>query len=171
MKLTLFNGSPRKGKNNTEVLANKFIEGFQESSDNSCELFKLNKMDNITRVPDIIKKSEYIIFAFPLYSYSMPSIVKEAFETLEPLCGKLKEKKIGFIVQFGFPEAVHARALEKYLEKFSSMLGSNYLGTVIKGGCNDLIAGNVKRNKKILDYIHKIGKTFGESSIFDKKLN
>jgi len=78
----------------------------------------------------LFKESDYILLAFPLYSYSMPAGVKEFIEELGPLCGGGVNKKIGFLVQFGFREAIHARALEKYLEKFTMLLKCEYLGTI-----------------------------------------
>jgi len=53
----------------------------------------------------------------------MPGIVKVFIESLEPLCSREGNPDVGFIVQSGFPEAIHSRYVEKYLEKPSLRLG------------------------------------------------
>lgn len=95
----------------------------------------------------------------------MPAGVKEFIEHLEPLCGKCKDKTVGFIIQFGYPEAMHARPIECYLEELISLLGCNYSGTVLKGGCD----GWRWATKKAYSRIYPIGEAFGKSGVFDKK--
>lgn len=174
MKLTIFNGSPKKGISNTEVMVNKFIDGLTETKGNNWSSYKLYNFKNLNEAVKILEKSEYILIAFPLYNYSMPSGVKRFIELLEPYCktNKLSDKKIGFLVQYGFPEAIHARALEKYLVNLCKLLKSEYLGTIIKGGCNNVADGNGPKKiiKKILEGIYIIGKKFGEDKILDKSI-
>ena len=173
MKLMVFNGSPRTGKNNTEIMINKFLKGFSEQPGNSYEILKLNKVKFMGEAVKHFVESDTILLAFPLYNYSMPSGVKEFIENLEPFCGELSNKKIGFLVQYGFPEATHARPLEKYLQGLVKELNAHYLGTIIKGGCNSLIEniGNIeKQNKRILDGIFQIGQIFGKAGQFNKSL-
>ncbi|WP_088228345.1 hypothetical protein [Desulfosporosinus sp. FKB] len=171
MQLTVFNGSPKLGKSNTELMVNGFLEGFEKTPGNGSRVFKLNHLKSVKEAVSIIQESEYILLAFPLYSYSMPAGVKELIEELEPLCGNCGNKKIGFLVQFGFREAIHARALEKYLEKVTSLLNGEYLGTIIKGGCDGLAKElNSSRTKKVLNGIFDIGKVFGETGKFSRDL-
>ena len=37
------------------------------------------------------------------------------------------------MVQSGFPEGLHSRYLERYLERLAGRLGSPYLGTIVRG--------------------------------------
>jgi hypothetical protein len=48
--------------------------------------------------------------------------------------GREKNPALGFLVQSGFPEGLHSRYVERYLEKLAARLGSPYLGTIVKGG-------------------------------------
>lgn len=169
MKLTIFNCSPRKGKNNTGVLLKKFDEGFKKNSNNESEIYNLSFLKAEETI-ELFENSKYILLAFPLYVYSMPAKVKEVIELLERFKGRFCNKKIGFIVQYGFPEDIHARPLEKYLEKLCVLLGCEYLGTVIKGGCDKLIRTSEISNKQILEGIYEIGKDFGETGKFNRKL-
>lgn len=100
----------------------------------------------------------------------MPADVKEFIELLEPFCGMCSDKKIGFIVQYGFPEDIHARPLEEYLKKLTGTLKGEYLGTIIKGGCDNLAVSSEFKSKEILDGIYEIGEVFGETGKFDKEL-
>lgn len=171
MRLTIFNGSPKHGGNNTEIMLNKFAEGFLKTEGNACSTYKLNELNNINEAVKLFEKSEYILLAFPLYVYSMPAGVKEFIEALEPISGGCSEKKIGFLVQYGFREAVHARALEKYLEKLALLLKCEYLGTIIKGGCDGLAKQpDSSGTRKILSGIYEIGKLFGETGTLNKEL-
>lgn len=174
MKLTIFNGSQKKETSNTEVMVNKFIEGFTEIHGNSCNSYKLINFKNLNEAIKILEKSEYILISFPLYNYAMPSVIKRFIELLEPYCktNKLSDKKIGFLVQYGFPEAIHARALEKYLVNLCKTLKTEYLGTVIKGGCNNVADGNAPKQliNKILKGTYIIGKNFGENKTFNKSI-
>jgi len=40
---------------------------------------------------------------------------------------------LGFLVQSGFPEGLHSRYVERYLESWQKRLGCPYLGTIVKG--------------------------------------
>lgn len=168
MQLTIFNGSPKKGPNNTGALAQKFAEGFAGKDGNEYSAYKLNGFKNLDEAVRIYNASEYVIIAFPLYNYSMPAVVKEFIERLEPLVREGNGKRIGFMVQFGFPEAIHARALERYLERLAGLLNCEYLGTVLKGGCNDL-AKKPEKHKKILTGIREIGGDFGKTGRLNKE--
>lgn len=167
MKLTLFNGSPKKGMNNTEALAERFAAGFTESGEHRYAAHRLNGFKDLDEAVRIYRESECVIIAFPLYNYSMTSIVKEFIEKLEPVSREDAGRKMGFLVQFGFPEAIHARALERYLEKLAALLHCGYLGTILKGGCNDM-ARKPKKHRKEFAAIAEIGRGFGATGSFDK---
>ncbi len=175
MKLTIFNGSPKKGENNTAVLIEKFTEGFMQTAGNDFRICKLNKLKSMNEAVKLFEKSECVLLAFPLYNYSMPAGVKEFIESLETLIKKKKNIKIGFMIQYGFPEAIHARGLEKYLVRLCERMNLEYLGTIIKGGCNNLADedeyhAKLSGKNKIIDMIRAIGKKFGEDGVLDKKL-
>lgn len=169
MKLTVFNGSPKPGVDNTGVLAARFAEGFIRTADNSCMTYKLNRFSDPDAAVKVFRDAECVIIAFPLYNYSMPAIVMEFIERVGRTDSAVSGGRIGYIVQSGFPEAIHARALERYLEKLSGLLGREYLGTILKGGCSRLAASPAKFDK-VLSGIGIIGARFGETGRLDGKL-
>lgn len=170
MRLIIFNGSPKIGSNNTQILIDKFTEGFKElNKKNEVETLKLNTLPSVEHAVSIFKEAEAVLLAFPLYTYAMPAGVNAFIEALEPLKGKCAGKKIGFLVQYGFKEAIHARPLEKYLEQLVKILGGEYLGTIIKGGCDALSKLPEKAIKSQVEGIRAIGKALGQTGCFDKR--
>lgn len=167
MKLTIFNGSPKPGKNNTEVLIDQFVAGLKSRGELQVEVYKLNKLASVEEAVKIFEQSENILLAFPLYCYAMPGGVKSFIDSLAKYTGKCQGKNLAFLVQFGFNEAIHARPLEQYFIKLSRILGGNYVGTIIKGGCDALNLGYMPGTKKILEGIFGIGATLGETGCFD----
>ena len=134
MRLTVFNGSPRGKGSNTKFLLEHFLNGFMTTDGNSYEMVYLNRLKDSDKFIKFFQEAEQVLLAFPLYTDAMPAMVKTFIESLEPLCGREGNPDIGFIVQSGFPEAIHSRYIERYLEKLAIRLGCRYIGTVIKGG-------------------------------------
>jgi hypothetical protein len=99
----------------------------------------------------------------------MPGIVKEFFEDLLHLDNQI-QKKIGFIVQSGFPESIHSVALERYLEKLVKRLGHIYLGTVIKGGVEGIQIMPPGMTKKLYGQFQQLGRYFAEFQSFDPQI-
>lgn len=174
MKLTVFNGSPKPGKNNTDVLINQLNAGFKSVGENQVEIIKLNKLNSMKEAAAIFAESDAVLLAFPLYCYAMPGGVKEFIESLEGLAGKCRGKKLGFLVQYGFSEAIHARPLEQYFIELSRILGGDYMGTIIKGGCDSLSSNDMPgfmkgANRAILEGIYRLGTTLGKTGRFDQE--
>ena len=128
-RLTLFNGSPRGHRGNTPIFLREIASGFGGPSE-THHLVRLKETDKMVQA---FAEAECVIFGFPLYTDAMPGIVKHFIEALEPLVGRENNPPIGFVVQSGFPEGLHSRYVERYLEKLAERLGSPYLGTVVKG--------------------------------------
>jgi len=170
MKLTVFNGSPRGEGSNTRILLEHFINGFMTTEGNTHELAYLVCVEESGNFIKSLQEAEQVLLAFPLYIGAMPAIVKTFIESLEPLCGRKGNPDIGFIVQSGFPEAIHSRYVERYLEKLAVRLGCSYMGTVIKGGGESIRAMPAWMNKKLLKSFYELGKTFGESGKFNKQI-
>ena len=168
MRLLIINGSPKLDKNNTAVLLKSFTEGFKETEGNDVEIFRMNHESAYKDAALRFETEDAVLIAFPLYSYAMPAGVKLFIEELEPLLGKCQGKKVGFLVQYGFVEGVHARPLERYLEHISKLLCCDYLGTIIKGGCDGL-SKNENGNKKVRMGAYEIGKTLGATGRFNKQ--
>jgi NAD(P)H-dependent FMN reductase len=179
MKLTIFNGSPRGKGSNTKILLDHFTKGFEETSHvneagenipNKIEIAYLIKVDDMEEYTELFQDAERVIIAFPLYADAMPGIVKQFIENLEPLCGMKNNPDIGFVVQSGFPEPIHSRFVEKYLEKLARRLNCKYLGTIIKGGVEGIKSQPPKMNEKLFDAFYRLGLHFGKTGGFDQEI-
>ncbi len=135
-RLTLFNGSPRGRKGNTPLMLEQIANGFAHAGgvERPVETYHLVRMTETEQAVEAFANAECAVLGFPLYTDSMPAVTKHFIEALEPLVGRPHNPSLAFLVQSGFPEALHSRYVERYLQKLAARLGSPYLGTVVKGG-------------------------------------
>jgi NAD(P)H-dependent FMN reductase len=170
MKLAIFNGSPRGEKGNTRVLIDEFLKGFMNNESNLYELEYLCNVKEQDKFVQMFKTADSVILAFPLYTDSMPGIVKEFIESLSVFKNGKNNPKIGFIVQSGFPEGIHTKAVEKYLIKLAWRLKCEYLGTVRKGGVEGIKAMPPVATKKLFKKFEELGGHFGRTGKFKQEI-
>lgn len=169
MKLAIFNGSPRKKNSNSDVLIRHFLYGYNRIKSDTIPVYYLagNKQEE-ERIKAFLD-SETIIIIFPLYTDCMPGIVKEFIENISE-----KElphpKKIGFIVQSGFPESIHSVFVERYLEKLTKRLNCEYMGTIIKGGVEGIKMMPGWMTKKIIENFRELGSYMAENNCFSSDI-
>ena len=169
MKLTVFVGSPRGRKSNTNFILNHFLDGFAATPGNSHELFYLIHLKDTDHFVQAFAAAERVLLAHPIYTDAMPGLVKGFIEELEPLCGRDGNPDLGFIVQSGFGEAEHSRFVARYHEKLARRLGCSYLGTVIKPNCEP-VQVYTKMFKNVFEEFYQLGEHFGETGHFDQTL-
>ena len=134
MRWTIFNGSPRAKKSNSDVLVSKLREGLVVAGgqvEGPHYLVQARKRDEHLAA---FAAAERVLVVFPLYVDAMPAQVVEFFAALADRVGRDDNPPMAFLVHSGFPEACHSRGVERYLEKLCKRLGSEYLGTMVKGG-------------------------------------
>lgn len=170
MRLTVINGSPRGQKSNTALLLEHFLAGFSETPGNSHETVFLTNEKNHQRAVEMFGSAEAVLLAFPLYVDSMPAVTKSFIEKLESYCGRPGNPGMAYLVQGGFPEAVHSRAVERYLDRLSRRLGCRYLGTAVKGGIEGIRTMPPRMTRGRLRRFHELGAAFGRDGAFDAKL-
>jgi NAD(P)H-dependent FMN reductase len=156
-KMTIFNGSPRGRKGNTPILLKQFGEGFFSVPGNSYEIHNLNRVKDHRQYVQTVAEAECVWLGFPLYTDAMPGIVKTFIEALAPLRGRNDNPPIGFLVQSGFPEALHSRYIERYLQKLADRLKAPYLGTIVKGGGEGVRMMPDERNAKLFEALQGLG--------------
>jgi multimeric flavodoxin WrbA len=164
MKLTIFNGSPRGKGSNTRLLLDHFVRGYLTICEANFQMLYLNQQGKTQEYVEKYTDSEYVLLAFPLYTDAMPSIVMNFIEALQPLTSSLVNPCMGFIVQSGFPETIHSRAVEKYLIKLTDRLKCKYLGTVIKGGVEGIQIKPEWMRKNLLKQFYDLGVHFAKTS-------
>ena len=168
MSLVIFNGSPRGTGSNSKLMADSFLKGFAAESSEESKVFYLIKKKDLELHKEEFKNAEKVIFIFPLYTDAMPGMVKEFFEEAEEY--NSENKKIGFIVHSGFPEAIHSECLAEYLKRFAEIIKAEYTGTVIAGGTEALKFIDEKMQNKKLVPFYTLGSRYALSSKFDSEI-
>ncbi|RPI95062.1 MAG: hypothetical protein EHM40_04500 [Chloroflexi bacterium] len=164
-RLTLFNGSPRGRRGNTSIFLTEFARGFGGES----EMHHLIQVKQMEQHVQAFAAAECAWIGFPLYTDSMPGSVKHFFETLEPLVGRVGNPPVGFIVQSGFPEGLHSRYVERYLEKLAARLGSPYLGTIVKGNGEGTRLMPSEATRSLFEDLHMLGAGLRRDGYLDPK--
>ncbi len=162
-RLTLFNGSPRGAKGNTPIFLRELAAGFGSPS----QIHHLVRMRETDQMVQAFAAAQCVVIGFPLYTDSMPAVVKHFIEALEPLAGRDANPPMGFVVQSGFPEALHSRYVERYLQKLAARFGSPYLGTIVKGGGEATRLMPPKANQALFTNLRALGAGLANQGRFD----
>lgn len=162
-RLTLFNGSPRGSKGNTPFFLREIAAGFGRPH----ETHHLVRLKETPQMVQAFAEAECVILGFPLYTDSMPGVTKRFIEALEPLAGRKDNPPIGFVVQSGFPEGLHSRYVERYLEKLAERLGAPYLGTVVKGNGEGTRLMPPEMNRRLFENLQAIGRSLSSQGCLD----
>ncbi|MBQ4522083.1 MAG: NAD(P)H-dependent oxidoreductase [Lachnospiraceae bacterium] len=167
MHLVIINASPRvKAKSNTARIIRTFVRGF-EVSGNTTEVWHLSDKKQWVGAKEAYEKNSNILFALPLYVESVPGIMLEFLETLQPK--KETGTKMSFILQGGFAEASQLRCGEAYLEILPSYLNCEYNGTLIKGDNFGASWVPEAMAEKMVAHYEKMGRSFAEKKTFYKE--
>lgn len=169
-RLTIFNGSPRGRRGNTPRLLGHFLRGFESHAGKTGQVYHLNRLHDRAIFQAAFGEAECVWLGFPLYVDSLPGQVKAFIESLDVFVGRSNNPPIGFLVQSGFPEAVHSRHVERYLEKLAARLGSPYLGTMVRGGAEGVQIQPEQMTRKLFTTLFQLGRGFGETGHLDPAL-
>ena len=138
--LLLLNGSPRGPRSNSMRMLTHLAEGWREAGGPEPVVLHLAKRSDFDRAVAEFATAETVVLGTPLYTDSMPALVAEFIEALEPFVGRAGNPRLGFLVQSGFSEPLHSRGLERYLVKLAARLGSECAGVIVRGGGESLQA-------------------------------
>jgi NAD(P)H-dependent FMN reductase len=134
MKRLLLNGSPRGKASNSRRLLSWLVEGMSAAGmKEEPAILDLAAIKEIQAQKKAFLEADEVVLALPLYTDSMPGIVKNFIECLAD-AKDLKGKRVAFIIQSGFSESIHSEAVAAYFERLCRRLGLVHAGTLIKGG-------------------------------------
>ncbi len=165
-RLTLFNGSPRGKRGNTPIFLREFAQGFG----GAAEMHHLIQIKQREQHVQAFASAECAWIGFPLYTDSMPGSVKHFFEALEPLVERKDNPPVGFLVQSGFPEGLHSRYIERYLEKLAARLGSPYLGTIVKGNGEGVRIMPPEMTRGLFENLQALGAGLARDGRLDREI-
>ena len=170
MRLLMLNGSPRRRGSNTLLLLKQFAEGFCSVSGNTSEEIILYELKDFKPVIESLTGYDTMMIAFPLYTDGMPCGVKELIEALDAYRGKLGNLKVVYLIQSGFPEAVHSMTVAKYFDKFDTRMGWKRGGTIIKGGIEGIQMMPEKMLKNLYGMFKGLGQGYATTGELDTKM-
>ena len=130
MNLAVINGSPRGIKSNSNLIASWFMESLKD--DMTITVHHAAKLSLHKSIAQSISSAQSLLIVFPLYTDSVPYVLKALLEEMELYKAKYQGINTYFVVQSGFGGAKHCRAVESYLEYATELLGMNYMGTAIR---------------------------------------
>jgi hypothetical protein len=156
-------------------MLSRIAEGWERGGGAAPEVLHLAQRAGFDRAVAAFGEADMVMLGMPLYTDAMPAIVKSCIEALAPRVNITAagggNPTLGFLVQSGFPEALHSRPLERYLEKLARRLGSPYAGTIVRGGGESLQAMPDRANKKLWEQLRILGEQlvrdgrFGEAEL------
>jgi len=159
--------TPRAKGSNTKKLLDEFCRGFRRADNNTFEVFYLKSEQLINKHIAAFEAADHVILAFPLYTDAMPGIVKGFIEGLQQSCRRKSNPTLGFIVQSGFPEAIHTQNVSRYLEKLSARLGCKCTGIVRRGGVEGIHYGSAKAGRKLFNTFYELGRAYSSTGRMD----
>lgn len=134
-EIVFINGSPKAKKSGSEYFLER-IENELNLSNNNIKISKINIKDRSNKEEDfkLIKDSDMIVIAFPLYVDTLPSAVIEYLEEFDDWINlrgyKVDKIKLYGVVNCGFYEGEQTKIAIKILKNYCSSLGLKWAGGV-----------------------------------------
>lgn len=170
MRRLLLNGSPRGKESNSRLILGWLSEGLTEAGQEAPSVLDLARTHERAAHLQAVLAADEIVLALPLYCDSMPALVKGFVESLADVKEQLRGKRVAFIVQSGFPEAIHTEGLAAYLARLCTRLGFVHLGTINKGGIEGIRTQPPSRVAKIQKGFVRAGRELAEQGRFSPEL-
>lgn len=136
MKRLFINGSPRGKESNSRIILSWIAEGMASCGvTEEIETIDLARLGELDAEIKAFLAADEIVMVMPLYTDSMPALVKRFIDSLVAVSqADLNGKRIAFVVQSGFPEGIQGETLGLYLSRLSQRCGWKNMGVVVKGG-------------------------------------
>jgi hypothetical protein len=164
----LLNGSPRGKDANSRTILTWIAQGLGQAGPPIVDL-----APDPTRAEHLeaFLDADEVVFAFPLYTDSMPGLVKAFLESVALVDkARLQGKRVAFVIQSGFPEGIHTEALGVYLARVCERLGFIHLGTLRRGGMEGIRMMPPKSVAKIQARFVEAGQELGAKGSFSPEL-
>jgi NAD(P)H-dependent FMN reductase len=171
VKRLLLNGSPRGKDANSRKILSWIAQGLEQARITEIPIIDLAPDPTRATNLEAFLDADEVVFAFPLYTDSMPGLVKGFLEEIA-LAEKirLQGKRVAFMIQSGFPEGIHTEALGVYLARVCERLGFVHLGTLRKGGVEGIRMMPQRSVAKIQARFVQAGQELGATGRFPPEL-
>ncbi len=179
MKRLFVNGSPRGKESNSRLILSWIAEGMANAgvtSDGATgsgetsepEILDLARTRELDAQRESFLSADEIVMIMPLYTDSMPGLVKRFIDSLADVPrDRLSGKRIAFIVQSGFPEGIQGETLARYLTRLATRCGWINLGTLVKGGIEGIKIMPPAMTKKTRALFQSFGESLARDGVVD----
>ena len=164
MHTVIINGSPRGTLGNSQIILNKFLEGYSLDGD-TYQQFCISDKKIWGEIKTSIESSANIIVIFPLYAELLPGSLLEFFDYLSD--AKLTEQNtMSFILHSGNLLAGIRGCCNDYLKQLTKHLNCNFGGVLIRG--NSFFYSNISKKKtdELVAPYAEMGKYFSKNKSF-----
>jgi len=169
-KVAIFNASPRGHRSNSALLIERLAAGIEAATSQAPERHLLSRTKRRAEHIAAFGRADTALIVFPLYTDSVPGLLKGFIEDLAGANVQRPGGKLGFFVHSGFPEACHSWPVEAYLSRLAPRLGRAYLGTLIKGGSEGIQVQPGWMTGKLYRRLESLGQAFGRTGGWDPEL-
>jgi multimeric flavodoxin WrbA len=168
MKRLLVNASPRGHDSNSRLILSWVEEGLALPGSGPIEHADLAPSLDLESLNAKILAADETVIAFPLYTDSVPGMVKALIESWDGL--PLKGKRVAWIAQSGFPESIQLETTARYLVRLSERLGMVLCGALVKGGIEGIRIMPEKMTRKIKAAFVEAGRDLARDGRFSPDL-
>lgn len=168
-KVLIISASPRPN-GNSDTLANQFAKGAEESEN---EVLKINlqekkinfchacraceklghcvQNDDMNEINNELMKADVIVFATPVYFYSMAGQLKTLIDRTLPIWTKLTDRDFYFIISSWDPNKDNIASTIEALRGFTRdcLTSAHEKGIIYANGCDEV--GDVKTKPAFLE--------------------
>ncbi len=164
MHTVIINGSPRGVHGNSQIIINKFLEGYSIDG-NTSQQFCTSAKDKWEEISKAVLNAEHTIVVFPLYAELLPGSLLEFFEYLSNTKFS-KRNKMSFVLHSGNLIAGIRGCCKQYLQEITKHLGCEFGGVLIRG--NSFFYFNISEEKadELVEPYATMGKYFSENKCF-----
>ncbi len=165
MKIAVFNGSPRK--ENTFAMIEAFCEGAKEAG-HEVEVYHVGKMkiagclgcnychtkgegncvqqDDLEKIMPAYKEADMIVFASPIYYFTMTAQIEAAIQRVYCIGKPLKAKKAAMLLSSG-SDGVYDSAIAQF-KGYTSYVGIENAGVITAHGAENKSEAKLKEIKE-----------------------
>lgn len=136
MNISIINGSPKLGKNSSELLINLFLPQLDEK--NTLHIYRSSNEDLCHEQLHILASSDILLFVFPLYIDSIPS---HLLRLLIELCNKKilsKSTTVYCMINNGFFEGKQNHIAIEQMQHWCTSAGATW-GQAIGIGAGEML--------------------------------
>lgn len=168
MRLLICNGSPGGRASVSELMADAIHAGFESGGGESAVLHLAEPRD-MKRAIEGFATADAVLVVAPLFTESMPALVKAFIESVAESTSGEKSPALGFVIHVRYGESGAASELVRYYERLGARLGCRYLGCAVRGRSQALAGMTSEVALDVLEPLRRIGAQLARGEAFGEQ--